>query len=266
MDHALKIFRRDKAMGPHWCTCRVVAAGVMAAGMVAALPALEAFPANGGASGGRAPLILPFHIGKPIGGPGASPKSTNSITVAPQGGAWGHKSEFNMMGWPWVKPLKAASQPSQQQINADLQDVLKGMNTSARLLKSANAGIKTQGVQKSIIARLNELIKIAEQSQGKSSGQQKQKSQQQQSMSMQQSQGSNTPPMTPSQAAKSSYIPGGGVMNPGDLKSFNSNKRQWGNLPPRERNMILNALRHQTLPQYKSLVQQYYESLAKLNK
>ncbi len=241
-----------------WCALLLL----VAMGIITASPATEAFPADGVASGGQAPLILPFHIGKPAAGP----SKPNASLVAPGNAAWGRKSEFNMMGWPWVKTLKATSQPSQQQINADLQDVLKGMSTSARRLKLANAGVKTQVVQKRIITRLDQLIKMAEQSQGKSSGRQKQKSQQQQSMSMQQSQGPNNSPMTPSQAAKKSSIPSGGVMNPGDLKAFNSNKRQWGNLPPRERNMILNALRHQTLPQYKSLVRQYYESLAKLNK
>lgn len=239
---------------------------LLAMGIIAASSAVEALPAGRGATGGRTPLILPFHIGKPIANPGASPIHQGATTVAPGAAVLSHKSEFNMMGWPWVKPNNAGSQPSQQQINAELQDVLKGMNTSSQRLKSANAGMKTQTVQKNIIARLDQLIKIAEQSQGKSSGQQKGKSEQQQSMSMQQSRGANSSPLTPTQAATNSSIPSGAVMNPGDLKAFNSNKRQWGNLPPRERNMILNALRHQTLPQYKSLVQQYYESLAKLNK
>ena len=256
MRHALKIW----IFSPR--ACRIATAGAVAVGIIAASSAIEAFPADVGASGGRAPLIPPFHIGKP----GATSNNPSSITVAPRGAALSRKSEFNMMGWPWLKHNSASSRPSPQQINADLQDVLKGMNTSARRLKSANAGMKTQAVQKSIIARLDQLIKIAEQSRGKSSGRRNRKSRQRQSMSMRQSRGSNTPPMTPSHAARNSYIPGGGVMNPGDLKSFNSNKRQWGNLPPRERNMILNALRHQTLPQYKSLVRQYYESLAKLNK
>ena len=260
MHHALKIWIFSQETYPR--AFRIVTAGAMAVGIIAASSAIEAFPADGGASRERAPLILPFHIGKP----GASPNKPSSTPVAPQGAALSHKSEFNMMGWPWLKHNRASSQPTPQQINADLQDVLKGMNTSAHRLKSANAGIKTQAVQKNIIARLDQLIKMAEQSQGKSSGERNRKSRQQQSMSMRQSRGSNTPPMTPSHAAKNSYIPGGGVMNPGDLKSFDSNKRQWGNLPPRERNMILNALRHQTLPQYKSLVRQYYESLAKLNK
>lgn len=260
MRQALNIWNgRRKAV---WCALSLL----VALGIITWSSAIGAFPADSGGTGGQAPLILPFHIGKPVGGAGASADKQDATTVVPPGDVLSRQSEFNMMGWPWVKHNSAGSQPSQQQINAELQDVLKGMNASARRLKSANAGVKTQAVQKRIIARLNELIKIAEQSQGKSSGRQKRKSQQQQSMSMQQFRGANSSPMTPSQAAKNSYIPGGGVMNPGDLKAFNSNKRQWGNLPPRERNMILNALRHQTLPQYKSLVRQYYESLAKLNK
>ncbi len=227
--------------------------------MTFAAPASQAFTADTATSGSHQPLILPFHIGKPANG-----KTTGS-DMLPQAEAFSPKAQFDMMGWPWLKANNSAAQPSQQQINADLNAVIAGMSTSAQRLKTADAGARTQAVQKKIIRRLDQLIKIAEQSQGKSGGQQKKKSPEQQSMSTQQASGSNTSPMTPSQSAKNSYIPGGGVMNPGDLKSFTSNKRQWGNLPARERNMILNALRHQTLPQYQSLVRQYYESLAKLN-
>ena len=220
-----------------------------------------AFTTGIGLSVSQKPLILPFHIGTPE----TTPQQSTGSELATPPAVFSPKTRFNMMGWPWLRASGGASKPSQQQINADLQDVLKGMSTSARRLKVADAGARTQAVQKQIISRLDDLIKIAEQSQGKSGEQQNQKSQEQQSMSMQQSNGSHTSPMTPSQSAKHSYIPGGGVMNPGNLKSFTSHRRQWGNLPQRERNMILNALRHQTLPQYQSLVQQYYESLAKLN-
>lgn len=244
------------------CRFRAISAALLGLSiMIFAAPASQAFTADTAISGSHQPLILPFHIGKPGSG-----KNASSAVLPQTEASFSPKAEFNMMGWPWLKAHNSAAQPSQQQINADLKAVLAGMSASAQRLKTADAGARTQAVQKNIIRRLDQLIKIAEQSQGKSGGQQKKKSQEQQSMSMQQASGSNTSPMTPSQSAKNSYIPGGGVMNPGDLKSFTSNKRQWGNLPARERNMILNALRHQTLPQYQSLVRQYYESLAKLNK
>jgi hypothetical protein len=242
-----------------WRIDSVLAALLSVGSASVAIPASQAFTADIGTAGSHQPLILPFHIGKPGTG------KTSEPNPLPQSESLSPQMKFNMMGWPWLKENSGVAQPSPQQINADLQAVLAGMSSSARRLKAADAGAGTQAVQKKIIARLDQLIKIAEQSQGKSGGQQKNKSQQQQSMSMQQSTGNNTSPMTPSHSAKHSYIPGGGVMNPGSLKSFISNKRQWGNLPARERNMILNALRHQTLPQYQSLVRQYYESLAKLN-
>ncbi len=243
----------------HTLLAAIAAAGILASG-ISPSPAFTAIPDN---SGSPHPLILPFHIGTP-----ATTHAQNNATSGsnePAAPMFSPRMKFNLMGWPWLKQNSAGAQPSQQQINQDLQDVLKGMSTSAQRLKAADAGAKTQEVQKRIIARLDQLIKIAEKSQGQSGGQQKKKSQEQQSMSMQQSTGSNTSPMTPSASATHSFIPGGGVMNPGELKQFTSNKRQWGNLPPRERNMILNALRHQSLPQYKALVRQYYESLAKLN-
>jgi hypothetical protein len=250
-------------LSPRQCRHALLAAiagGCILAGGASASQAFTALREN---SGSPHPLILPFHIGTP--GNTHAPTTAGSGRITPASSAFSPRMTFNMMGWPWLKQKRAGSQASQQQINQDLLDVLKGMSTSARRLKAADAGAETQEVQKEIIARLDQLIKIAEKSQGKSGGQQKKQSQQQQSMSMQQSNGSNTSPMTPSQSATHSFIPGGGVMNPGDVKQFTSNKRQWGNLPPRARNMILNALRHQSLPQYKALVQHYYESLAKLN-
>ena len=247
--------RRRRDWFFHCILAVLVGAGVMGV----SAPMSQAFTGDIGSAGSHQPLILPFHIGKPEIGKTSEPEKL------PASGVLSPKAEFNMMGWPWVKANSRGSQASQQQINADLQAVLAGMGTSAQRLKAADAGAGTQAVQKKIIARLDQLIKIAEQSQGKSGGGKKNNSREQQSMSMQQANNSNKSPMTPSQAAKNSYIPGGGVMNPGDLKSFISNKRQWGNLPARERNMILNALRHQSLPQYQSLVRQYYQSLAKLN-
>ncbi len=219
-----------------------------------------AYSNGGDISGSRPPVLLPLHLGKPDTS-GQQPSINRAASPSSNLRSGG---TFNMMGWPWVKHKGLTSHPSQQQINQDLRQVLQDMSTSARRLNAADAGPKTQKVQEDIIARLDELIKMAQQSQSKGGGRQ-QSSSEQQSMSMQQSNGGQNSPMNPSNSATQSRRPGGTPMNPGNLTNVNSRRHQWGNLPARERNMILNAMRHQTLPQYKSLVQQYYESLAKLN-
>ncbi len=174
------------------------------------------------------------------------------------------------LAWPKLTPQlvqpKTAKTPapSPQQITQMLKDMLHGMGQSAKHLYSYHAGNTTQTIQKKIISDLDQLIAIAKKSPPPSgSGKSKKKNKSQQ-MSANTRSPSNQPTNSPSSPAPHSYNPSGGPMNPQTGKPFLSHKHQWGNLPARERNLILNGIRKSTLPGYQSLVNSYYESLGKL--
>ncbi|MGC9261126.1 MAG: hypothetical protein ACP5I8_13755 [Phycisphaerae bacterium] len=234
---------------------------VMALALISAVPGSRAVTMSPDLSIASHVPVLRFEIGKP--GIGKQPNRTPQLERSSR--ILSPRVRFQIMTWPWVRQHTAAGYQSRRQINRDLQAVLAGMRNSAARLHAADVGATTQAVQKQIIARLDQLIKMAAQWQKSHGGAPKNKESERQSMALRPAQGVHTSPMTPSQSARNSFIPGGGMMNPNRMQQFISDHRGWGNLPPRQRQMILNALRHQTLPRYKALVQQYYEALAKLN-
>jgi hypothetical protein len=143
--------------------------------------------------------------------------------------------------------------------------MLSRMAESRERLTAADAGATTQTIQQKIIQSLNTLIAQAEQSESSSSSSGRKKQRENSSMSMQQSgQQSGGPTNSRSHANHHSYLPPGEGQRPGTISSFHSDKRQWGNLPPRTRNMILNAMHKASLPQYRSLVNDYYKKLAQM--
>ncbi len=175
---------------------------------------------------------------------------------------------LQMEAWPGAQPNPAShSGPMLKQVARDeIKSMLSRMNASGQRLYAAHAGSKTQIIQQKIIRSLNALIAAAEQSQsGPSSGKKKKQQKESSSMSMSQT-GSQpgTPPNSPSHAAHRSHLTPGEGLRPGTMNAFHTRKQQWGNLPPRARNLILNALHHEPLPQYRQLVNQYYERLGKL--
>ena len=177
------------------------------------------------------------------------------------------------LAWPGLTPKlvqpKTAKTPTAnpQQIGHMLKDMLDGMGQSANHLYAYHAGKTTQTIQKKIIADLDQLIAIAKKSPPSGGGgksKKKNKSQKMSENTRSRSNGPGSPTNSPSAPAPHSYNPGGGPMNPHTGKPFLSKKHQWGNLPARERNLILNGIRKSTLPGYQSLVNSYYESLGKL--
>lgn len=177
------------------------------------------------------------------------------------------------LAWPNLTPrlvqpkTSKTPAPSAQQIGQMLKDMLSGMGQSADHLYSYHAGKTTQTIQKKIISDLDQLIAIAKKnppSGGGGKSKKKNKSQKMSKNSRAPSGSQSSPTNSPSAPAPHSYNPSGGPMNPQTGKPFLSNKHQWGNLPARERNLILNGIRKSTLPGYQSLVNGYYESLGKL--
>ncbi len=176
--------------------------------------------------------------------------------------------EQQMLAWPLVAHHAVAPVDPRQEAKKCLQSVLKNMAASESGLLALNAGKPTQAAQKRVVLSLNELIKLAEKmSQGSGKGK-RHHQKQQGSMGMQPSQGQNQghgQTMSPSQSATQSYLPGGGALPVRTGKPFESQKKQWGNLPPRARNLIINAMRNESLPRYKGLVNAYYRALGRMN-
>jgi len=173
-----------------------------------------------------------------------------------------------MEAWPGnaANPAENSGPLQQAMASMEIEHMLSHMASSGERLTSVHAGSVTQTIQRRIIHSLNALIAQAEQAQSSSSGGKK-KSHQHENSSMAMSQTGQQPSgptNTPSHAAHHSYVPPGEGLHPGHMSAFHSNKRQWGNLPPRARNMILNAMHKQSLPQYRALVNQYYKRLAQM--
>ncbi len=185
-------------------------------------------------------------------------------TLHAQTPAW----EQQMLAWPLVAHHAVVPVDPRQEAAKCLKSVLKNMAASESGLLARNAGEPTQAAQKRVVLSLDELIKLAEKmSQGSGKGKQHHQKQQG-SMGMQASQGQSPghgPTMSPSQSATQSYLPGGGASPVQTGKPFESQQKQWGNLPPRARNLIINAMRNESLPRYKGLVNAYYRALGRMN-
>lgn len=177
---------------------------------------------------------------------------------------------------PWIEQMEAwpgaamnpsqSTGPMQKKMTARaIEEMISRMAKSGERLATAHAGPVTQTIQKKIIQSLNELIEQAEQAQSSSSSSKKKSQQENSSMSMEQT-GQQTGETTssPSHANHHSYLPPGEGTHPNTISPFHSSKHQWGNLPPRTRNMILNAMHKGSLPQYRSLVNDYYKKLAQM--
>jgi hypothetical protein len=137
-------------------------------------------------------------------------------------------------------------------------EVVDLMQFSQRRLKNADAGESVQTRQKRILELLDAMIQEAEeqeqQQQASSSGSQQQQQGQQQNQGGQQ----------PSNPMQDSSLPGGpgGEGNLREARRANPGET-WGQLPPAERERILQALRDSFPSRYRQLVEQYYEELAK---
>src|SRR5271170_6770766 len=169
---------------------------------------------------------------------------------------------FRMHAWPGgASQLDDPTDDAQQAAGVDVQTMMDNMQNSAQRLQGGDPGAQTQQCQQKIVESLDGLIQLmAQMSSSGSCNNPKPSS----SMKLQMNQ-TGKQPMSPSQAATNSYIPSGGVVSPGTAQPIDSQRQQWGNLPPSARNLILNAEHNETLPDYQQQVDSYYRALGQLN-
>ncbi|HVX83854.1 MAG TPA: hypothetical protein VH253_03480 [Phycisphaerae bacterium] len=165
-----------------------------------------------------------------------------------------------------LKKLTAGSTAQQNDTGAaeQLQDMVTRMGESRQRLADKDPGAVTQETQRRIVVDLDALIEIARkqcnstsQSQSQSQGQ----SQQRQASKNQSHEGGST-------AARDENLRGGGAQaaesNGTDIHQKNADT--WGNLPARDRDMIAHGSNEQYLPEYRQLIDRYYQALAEIGR
>jgi hypothetical protein len=160
-------------------------------------------------------------------------------------------------------------QPDAQGPEKMLDEVVQRMDDSAQRLKGSDPGAVTQETQRRIVMNLDSLIELVQQqqqqqqqssSQSKGQGQQRQQNQQGNPGQGPHQDGGNS-------AAQQSSIPGGGVQDAqSNGQDITERGKEWGNLPERDRDLIVNGAKEEPLPAYRDAVQRYYKALADINK
>lgn len=140
--------------------------------------------------------------------------------------------------------------------SGQIGEVVDLMQFSQRRLKNADGGESVQTRQQRILDLLDAMIEAAEQQEQQASSSSGGSGSQQ----GQQNQGGQQP----NNPMQDSMLPGG----PGGEGTLREARRAnpgeaWGQLPPAERERILQALRESFPSRYRKLVEQYYEELAK---
>lgn len=171
---------------------------------------------------------------------------------------------------PTHKPVKPAGPPKQMDDTAapseadGMQNVIDQMLTaSTRLGRDRDPGLATQRLQKTILDRIDQMIKAAQQSQssGKPSGEpnpnpQDRGNQQNAKQGQQQGRPAGAKENT-GQASTGAPTQGGEVR-----EEIRQHRVEWGNLPPRLRDQLLEGAAERFSPVYRSLTEQYYQRLA----
>jgi len=139
----------------------------------------------------------------------------------------------------------------------------------ARFDDALDTGIETQRAQDDVIARLESLIEQArqqqsEQSSSSSSSPQRSQSQRQQQPSARSSEGASSASESDSECAGDGDQDSSGVSSrEGDLRvDFEESRAEWGALPDRVRNMLLQGRRERFSSLYEQLTREYYRRLA----
>lgn len=145
----------------------------------------------------------------------------------------------------------------------DFQKAIADMTVAAdRLGDQHDAGLDTQRAQQRAVARLDQLISKL-QKQKKSSGKNKGKPQQQDTGSQKnQSAGAQQGAPGGTQAMQDSQATHGTVQN-GQLNNepLAQHLSEWGNLPPRLRDQLLQGLEDRFSNLYKQMTEKYYQRL-----
>ena len=135
-----------------------------------------------------------------------------------------------------LKPLKVDS----------LDEIARLMSDVGRRLELARAGKKVRDEEETIVAKLEKLIEEKE----------KQQPQQQQ---QQQGQPQGNQSSNPAQDS----TPGGGPRGKGEVDPKNSGKKDgWGNLPPKERQEVLQQIGRELPAHFRETIEEYFKRLA----
>ncbi len=143
----------------------------------------------------------------------------------------------------------------------DLTNIERLMDNSGRRLELARGGEKTQGIQKKIVFRLDELIKELENKNKPGDGQ---------------CNGGNCPngskpgnspgnTVRPNSNANDSVIMGGAGAGNVDEKKLRQIAEEWGSLPPEKRAKIVEDLTRDTPAKFKPLIDEYFKQLNRVN-
>jgi hypothetical protein len=142
-----------------------------------------------------------------------------------------------------------------------MTDVVDLMQYSQRRLRNADGGEVVQSRQKRILDLLDEMIEEEEEKEKQACDNPQQSGGGQ---SPQPQPGGKSGQPTPSAPMEQSGLPGGDPSE-GNLREMRRANpgEMWGEMPPGERQRILQALRESFPSRYRKLVEQYYEELAK---
>ena len=151
---------------------------------------------------------------------------------------------------------------------AMLKEILTRMGDSAQRLHATDPGPMTQETQRRITTNLDQLIEMMRETEQQPSssppkpgppGQKRERTQGPPKPGPHEEGGNqaavqSTLTNSPSKAPESNGI---------DIKEHT---KEWGNLPDRERDLIVHGAKEESLPAYKDIIQQYYQALAEINK
>jgi len=187
---------------------------------------------------------------------------------------------------------------TEQEAKNTLEAAINGMRRSGTLLGEREFGTAVQRVQEDVLARLDALISTAEQQQqqqqqASSSSSSSSSSSQQQQQQGQQSEKGQRPGETAEQAAerrrreeaqrraeresqqgqqgKEQRPQGGDGNNPGEMPeqvdpieggALSETDSEWGNLPPRTRDMVQQGVREKMSSVYRRWTEAYYRRIA----
>jgi len=154
-----------------------------------------------------------------------------------------------------------------------MKEVMDRMGqVQTRLAEQKDPGLVTQETQRRIVTDLDVMIELMKKNQQKSSGKPKdpkpgdgppQKSESQ----GQQSGGPPSQAMGGDQAAQDSNMRPGSASTPGQNDTdIHQTGSQWGNLPPGDRELVAHGANEHYLPEYKDMINKYYQALAEIGK
>jgi len=134
----------------------------------------------------------------------------------------------------------------------DLSDIERDMKKSTNRLGKAQSGKTTQDIQKTIVDKLDKMIKEQEGKGGKGDGEGNPNSK---------PMPGSVPSGSESSPAPDSNIMGGSGSGKVDEKKLRQAAEQWGNLPPAKRAKIIEDITRDVPAKYKQAIEEYFKAL-----